>query len=57
MVKRNTIPARIDMDLKDEIDLFARKNDLSFIQASKDVAKLMKEAKMNNKKINRIIKF
>jgi len=56
MAKRNTIPARIDMDLKLEIDDFARKNDLSFSQASRDVAKLMREAK-NKNKITREIKF
>jgi len=57
MVKRNTIPARIDMDLKIEIEELARNNDLSFSQASRDVARLMREAKVKHKKINREIKF
>jgi antitoxin component of RelBE/YafQ-DinJ toxin-antitoxin module len=45
MAKRNSIPARIDPDLKIEIEDIAKKNNLSFPQASKIVAKRINQMK------------
>ena len=49
MVKRNTIPARIDLDLKIEIEEIADKNNLSFPQASKIVANKINQMKKDMK--------
>lgn len=55
--KRNTIPARIDIDLKLVIDDFAFKNNLTFSQASSEIAKTLKELKIRRKKTIKELKF
>lgn len=56
MSKGNGVLKRIDNDLVDQIKKFADNNDISFRQASKEIAKLNR-VKVQNRKIIKEIKF
>ena len=56
MVSSRSLPKRIDIELDDVISTFAKKNGMSFRQASREIAKISK-VKMNGKKIFREIRF
>ena len=51
MGKINSVPARIDPKLDAQIKEIAKKNSVNFRQASEDIAKLIDEAKRENKKL------
>lgn len=56
MAKGDGVVKRIDKDLAEMIEKFAKKNDLKFRQASKEIAKFGK-VKFDGKKVVREIKF
>lgn len=56
MAKPNTVVRRIDKELNDLLEELAKKNELGFRQASKEVAKILK-ASLKTKKIVREIRF
>jgi len=57
MAKRNSKPVRIDLALDEALREIKEKNDMSFIQASREVAKILKKMKLNKEKVRREIKF
>lgn len=57
MAKRNSKPVRIDLELDVVLREIKEKNEISFIQASREVAKVLREMKLNKEKIRREIKF
>jgi len=57
MVKDRSTTARIDLDLNESIKEFAFKNNISFRQASKEVARLVNDARSKNKKLTSEIEF
>ena len=50
MAKKNTVPTRIDIELRNMIKDVAKKNDMSFPEASKNIAMTLKEFKLKEKK-------
>jgi len=57
MVKRNSRPARIDSELDEVLREIGTKNEISFVQASKEVARIIKKMKADKEKVRREIKF
>lgn len=57
MAKRNTIPTRIDKELRDIMKDMASKNDITVSEASKDIARTIKQLKKNKQKYSKEIKF
>lgn len=57
MAKRNSKPVRIDLALDAALRDIKEKNEISFIQASREVASILKKMKLNKEKIRREIKF
>jgi len=57
MAKENNPTMRIHKDLETEIKNLAEKNSIRTIQASREIAEMMKKIKINNKKMVREIKF
>jgi len=57
MVKKNSRPARIDSELDDVLREMKEKNEISFVQASKEVARIIKKMKADKEKVRREIKF
>jgi len=51
MAKKNSIPRRISFELDEVIQEIKKMNDLNTIQASKEVAKIMKGIKLRKKEI------
>lgn len=49
--KKNSVPKRIDRELSDLLEEIKEKNDLSFRQASKIVAKELKLMKLKRREI------
>ena len=57
MAKRNSKPVRIDLELDNVLREMKEKNDMSFVQASREVAKIIKKMKADKEKVRREIKF
>lgn len=57
MAKRNSKPVRIDLELDAALRDIKEKNDMSFIQASREVARILKKMKADKEKVRREIKF
>jgi len=57
MAKRNSKPVRIDLELDKVLNEVKEKNDITFVQASREVAKIIKAMKLNKEKIRREIRF
>ena len=57
MAKRNSKPVRIDLALDEALKEIKEKNEISFIQASREVANILKKMKLNKEKVRREIRF
>jgi len=57
MAKRNSIPKRISPELDDILKEIKEKNEMTYSQASKELAKIFREMKIAKTKIRREIKF
>ena len=57
MAKRNSKPVRIDLALDEALKEIKEKNEISFIQASREVANILKKMKLNKEKFRREIRF
>ena len=56
MAKKNSVLKRIDSDMEKQIKQLAQKNDMTFVQASREMAKLNK-LKFKDKELLKEIRF
>jgi len=55
--KKNSVPTRIDSDLDELLEEMKNKNDITKRQASKELAKQIRQMRSEGKVIRREIKF